>query len=201
MTIARTSAETLRTPANIAAIFGLIYIVTFLATYYAARFSQKDAADESAVVALTLGFPNLAGVGLPLLAALYGAGGKRFRGRGTRRGGSHDHSDYPRDSRKQLHGRRRSIARGNHPDCNLEELEKPVFWAPMAGVVLVLLHFQLPIGFGEGFRDSRQRLGRNPALDHGGAPGRTRPTAAANSGITRAASNAARNQDVPTQQD
>lgn len=74
VTIARTSAETLRTPANIAAIFGLIYIVTFLATYYAARFSQKDAADESAVVALTLGFPNLAGVGLPLLAALYGAG-------------------------------------------------------------------------------------------------------------------------------
>ena len=74
MTIARTSAETLRTTANIAAIFGLIYIVTFLATYYAARFSQKDAADESAVVALTLGFPNLAGVGLPLLAALYGAG-------------------------------------------------------------------------------------------------------------------------------
>ena len=74
VTIARTSAETLRTTANIAAIFGLIYIVTFLATYYAARFFQKDTADESAVVALTLGFPNLASVGLPLLAALYGAG-------------------------------------------------------------------------------------------------------------------------------
>ena len=74
VTIARTSAETLRTHANIAAIFGLVYIVTFLATYCVARFFQKDTADESAVVALTLGFPNLAGVGLPLLAALYGAG-------------------------------------------------------------------------------------------------------------------------------
>jgi malonate transporter and related proteins len=33
----------------------------------------------------------------------------------------------------------------------LEALEKPVFWAPMAGAVLVLLNFQLPMALEKGF--------------------------------------------------
>jgi malonate transporter len=135
VTIARTSAETLRTHANIAAIFRLHYILTFLATYCVARFFQKDTADESAVVALTLGFPNLAGVGLPLLGALYGAGANvsvvaslavgvvtitpitlAILESSSTAGGDRSHVEIIRTA----------IWRA---------LEKPVFWAPMAGVV------------------------------------------------------------------
>jgi malonate transporter len=125
----------LRTHANIAAIFGLVYIVTFLATYCVARFFQKDTADESAVVALTLGFPNLAGVGLPLLAALYGAGGNVSLVVGLAVGAVTitpialailKSSSTAGGDRLHVEIIRTAIWRA---------LEKPAFGAPMAGVV------------------------------------------------------------------
>ena len=62
VTIAQTPAETLRTHWSVAVVLGLGYILTFIATYYAARFYRKETANEGAVLALTLGFPNLAGL-------------------------------------------------------------------------------------------------------------------------------------------
>lgn len=144
ITIVRTSAETLRTHANAAVVLGVSYLVTFIATYYAARFLRKDTADEAAVVALTLGFPNLAGVGLPLLAALYGTQANISVVIGLAVGavtitpvtlaifGSSSTAD---ESRSRVEIIRTALWRA---------LKKPVFWAPTLGVVLVFLKLQLP---------------------------------------------------------
>ena len=55
-----------------ALVFAIVYVALFVATYYASRKLAKESAANSAVLALTLGFPNHAGVGVPLLLAVYG---------------------------------------------------------------------------------------------------------------------------------
>jgi predicted permease len=62
----------LRDQATSALILAIVYLVIFVATYYVSRSLRKDTAANSAVLALTLGFPNTAAVGFPLLRAVYG---------------------------------------------------------------------------------------------------------------------------------
>ena len=114
----------------------------------AGSFFQKETAVESAVVALTQGFRSR-GVGLPA-RRVYGVE-QTFLSSWASRAGADDHFDHPRDSRKQLYGRRRSIARGDHPDRNLEGARKARVLAPMAGVVRVLRNFHLPMALEKGF--------------------------------------------------
>ena len=151
VTIAQTSAETLRTHWTISLILGLGYLVTFLATYYAARRLRKKTASESAVLALTLGFPNLAGVGLPLLAALYGAQANISVAIGLATGSvtitpltlAILESSAPAEAtRSHFQKIRGAVGRALTP---------PVFWAPMLGIVLVLLKLQLPMALENGF--------------------------------------------------
>src|SRR3979411_349462 len=73
--IARTPRQLLWGQAKGAVVLAIVYVVVFVATYYASRNLGKDTAANSAVLALTLGFPNHAGVGIPLLLAVYGPGG------------------------------------------------------------------------------------------------------------------------------
>jgi malonate transporter len=131
-------------------VLGLGYILTFIATYYAARLFRKEPANGSAVLALTLGFPNLAGVGLPLLAALYGAQASISVAIGLAVGSvtitpltlAIFESSSPVDgSRSRFENIRAAIWRA---------LKKPVFWAPMLGIVLVLFKLQVPAALEKG---------------------------------------------------
>ena len=70
--IARTPRQLLWGQAKGALVLAIVFVVVFVATYYASRNLGKDTAANSAVLALTLGFPNHAGVGFPLLLAVYG---------------------------------------------------------------------------------------------------------------------------------
>jgi malonate transporter len=70
--IARTPRQLLWGQANGAVVLAIVYVVVFVATYFASRNLGKDTPANSAVLALTLGFPNHAGVGIPLLLAVYG---------------------------------------------------------------------------------------------------------------------------------
>jgi len=72
VTIASTSRQMLWDQATSALILAIVYLVIFVATYYASRSLGKDTASNSAVLALTLGFPNTAAVGIPLIRAVYG---------------------------------------------------------------------------------------------------------------------------------
>jgi len=72
VTIASTSPQMLWDQATSALILAIVYFLIFVATYYASRSLGKDTASNSAVLALTLGFPNTAAVGFPLMRAVYG---------------------------------------------------------------------------------------------------------------------------------
>ena len=150
ITIVQTSAGTLRTNTNSAVVLGLSYIFTFAVTYYAARLLRKDTAGESAVVALTVGFPNMAGVGLPLLAAVYGAQANIFVAIGLTMGSVTitpltiailESASSAERNRPRVEVIRTALWRA---------LKKPVFWAPMLGVILVLLELHVPAAFEKG---------------------------------------------------
>lgn len=72
VTMASTPRELLWDQAKPALVFAILYVALFVAIYYVSRHLIKDNAANSAVLALTLGFPNAAAVGIPLLLAVYG---------------------------------------------------------------------------------------------------------------------------------
>ena len=122
-----------------------MYTALFVATYYASRNLSKDTAANSAVLALTLGFPNAAAVvflsswlfmahGLPSPSPLPWQ---------LRR--DYDHPDYPRDSGKRYRCRSDTFSLSSHPRISVECSKNPVFWAPVLGVILAVVKFHMPV--------------------------------------------------------
>jgi malonate transporter and related proteins len=72
VTIARTPHPLLWSQGKVAVALAIVYFVVFGLTHLAARRLGKSSAADSAVLALTLAFPNAAAVGLPLLLSAYG---------------------------------------------------------------------------------------------------------------------------------
>jgi malonate transporter len=72
VTIARTPHRLLWSQSKIAIALAVVYFVIFALTHFAAQRLGKNTAADSTVLALTLGFPNAAAVGLPLLLSAYG---------------------------------------------------------------------------------------------------------------------------------
>lgn len=70
--IARTPRSALREQIGTTLVFLVIYFALYAATFYWSRTTQKLSLADSSVLALTVGFPNSAGVGLPLLADVFG---------------------------------------------------------------------------------------------------------------------------------
>lgn len=56
-----------------AAVFTVVYIIIYGASFLWTSYGAKLNASDSSVVALTIGFPNSAAVGLPLLASVFGS--------------------------------------------------------------------------------------------------------------------------------
>src|ERR1700679_2700421 len=72
VTIARTPRHLLWSQGRAAVALAIVYGVVFGLTHLAAQRYDKINSADSTVLALTLGFPNAAAVGLPLLLAAYG---------------------------------------------------------------------------------------------------------------------------------
>jgi len=147
VTIALAPRELLRGQVKAAVVLAIVYVAIFVATYYAARILGKETAANSSVLALTLGFPNAAAMGIPLLLAVYGPRASvtvavaiavgaititpitvAILESGTKEGRALSHAASVRMSLWTA-------------------LEKPVFWAPMLGVVAVIVKFHMPIYF------------------------------------------------------
>jgi malonate transporter len=73
LSIAQTPRAALGEQTGAALVLAIVYFVLFAVTFFWARSSEKLPASDSSVLALTISFPNSAAVGLPLLAAVYGA--------------------------------------------------------------------------------------------------------------------------------
>jgi malonate transporter len=144
VTMASTPRQLLWDQAKPALVFAIVYVALFVATYYASRLF-KDTAATSAVLALTLGFPNAAAVGIPLLQAVYGPRASvtvavalavgaititpitlAILQSGTSADGTLSHAAGIRAS---LWG----------------ALKNPVFWAPLLGVVIAGVQFHVPV--------------------------------------------------------
>jgi malonate transporter and related proteins len=144
VTMASTPRQLLWDQVKPALVFAIVYAALFIATYYAWRNLAKDTAANSAVLALTLGFPNAAAVGIPLLLAVYGPRASvtvavavavgaititpitlAILESGTSGGRTLSHAARIRASLWSA-------------------LKNPVFWAPVLGVVIAVVNFHMP---------------------------------------------------------
>jgi predicted permease len=142
--IARTPRQLLWGQAKGAVVLAIVYVVVFVATYYASRNLAKDTAANSAVLALTLGFPNTAGVGFPLLLAVYGPGASVTVAVGLAVGAI---TITPVTLAILESGT--SAGRKLSPAARIRvslvrALQKPVFWAPVLGVVAAVVGLHMP---------------------------------------------------------
>ena len=72
-TIVRAPHSLLLGEGNVVLVLAVTYLVTYAFTYFAARRLGKLSGADSAVLSLTLSFPNAAAIGIPLLPAVYGS--------------------------------------------------------------------------------------------------------------------------------
>jgi predicted permease len=145
VTIAGTPHNLLWGQVKASVVLAIVYMAVFVATYYASRNLSKDTAANSAVLALTLGFPNAAAVGLPLLRTVYGPEASittavalavgaitvtpitlAILESGTSAGKTLSHAARIRTSMWRA-------------------LKKPVFWAPVLGVLAAVVKLHTPL--------------------------------------------------------
>jgi malonate transporter len=143
--IARTPRQLLWGQAQVAVVLALVYVAVFVATYYASQNLGKDTAANSAVLALTLGFPNHAGLGIPLLLAVYGPEASVTVAVGLAVGAI---TITPITLMILESGT--SAGRTLSPAARIRislwrTLQKPVFWAPVLGVLAAVVRFRMPI--------------------------------------------------------
>ncbi|MBB5063066.1 AEC family transporter [Granulicella mallensis] len=72
LAIARTPRAALREQASTALVLAIVYVVLYAVSFFWTHSREGLSVSDSSVVALTLGFPNVAAVGLPLLASVFG---------------------------------------------------------------------------------------------------------------------------------
>jgi malonate transporter and related proteins len=145
VTMASTPRELLWGQAKPALVFAIVYVALFVAAYYASRNLGEDTAANSAALALTLGFPNAAAVGIPLLLAVYGPRSSvtvviavavgaitvtpitlAILESGTSAGNTRSHAARVRASLWSA-------------------LKNPVFWAPVLGVGIAVAKLNMPV--------------------------------------------------------
>jgi len=144
ITIARAPHQLLWGESWVVLVLAGVYLATYAVTYFLARNMGKLTAAESSVVSLTLSFPNVAAVGIPLLPAVYGSGAAVSDvvaiavGAVTispitlaileNNSGSHDHLDAFSRVRVSL----------------WKAVKRPIVWAPVLGVVVVATNLTVP---------------------------------------------------------
>jgi malonate transporter and related proteins len=72
LAVARTPREALREQAPAALVLAIVYVLLYAVSFLWGRSWEHLPPADNSVLALTLGFPNTAAVGLPLLASVFG---------------------------------------------------------------------------------------------------------------------------------
>ena len=127
----------------IALVMAITYTLTFALLYTMSRFALRSSISNTAVLALTIAFPNIAAFGLPLLAAIYGP---RAAASGTIALAVGAVTVSPMTLAMLQTEHEHSEGR---PNVNLISIwwhasTKPVVWAPLLGVGILLLRWHLP---------------------------------------------------------
>lgn len=144
LAIARTNLGMLRSEAGLTLVLGLVYIALFFVTLFVDRKMFRSGAADNAVLALTLGFPNVTAVGIPLLDAVYGPSAAAATAMGIAIGAVTispialailEHSTPKGHSKSQAAQVRNSL---------WNAVKRPVVWAPVLGVLAALVKLHLP---------------------------------------------------------
>lgn len=142
--IAHTDPRMLRSQGGLVVVLGVVYLAVFLLTWLVERKMFHAGAADSAVLALTLGFPNATAVGIPLLDALYGPSAAAATAMGIAIGAV-------TISPITLAILERSTLKGHaiSPAVQIRSsiwkaVKRPVVWAPVLGVLAALVRLSLP---------------------------------------------------------
>ena len=150
VTMASTPRPLLRGQVKLALVFAIVYVALFVATYYTSRHLTKDAATNSAVLALTLGFPNAAAVGIPLLQAVYGPRASVTVAVALAVGAI-TITPITLAILESSTSADRTLSHAARIRASLwSALKNPVFWAPLLGVVIAVVEFHVPVYVGKG---------------------------------------------------
>jgi malonate transporter and related proteins len=144
VTMASTPRELLWGQAKPALVFAIVYVALFIATFYVSRSLAKDTTANSAVLALTLGFPNAAAVGIPLLLAVYGPRASVTVAVALTVGAI-TITPIALAILKSGASVDRTLSRAASIRAPLwSALKNPVFWAPVLGVFIAAINFHMP---------------------------------------------------------
>jgi malonate transporter and related proteins len=144
ITIVRAPRALLWGEGRVVLVLAVTYLMTYLLTYFSARKLANLSGAESSVLSLTLSFPNVAAVGIPLLPAVYGSAASVSDVVAIAVGavtispitlailesnsGSHDHLE--------------GIARVGA--YLWKAVKRPVVWAPVSGALVVAANLTVP---------------------------------------------------------
>ncbi len=150
LAIAHTDPRMLRSQGGLIVVLGVVYLGLFFVTLFFARSPilqrgmHGSGAADSAVLALTLAFPNATAVGIPLLDALYGPSAAAASAMGIAIGAVTispitlailEHSTPKGHAVSQAAQIRSSLWKA---------VKRPVVWAPVLGVLAALVKLHLP---------------------------------------------------------
>ena len=145
VTIARTPHHLLWGQSKVAAVLTIVYLAVFALTHFASQHLGKDTAANSTVLALTLGFPNAAAVGLPLLLAAYGNEAAVSVAVSIAIGSiTISPITLAILESSTTEGKALSTA-ARIRNSAWRAVRKPVVWAPVLGVLAVAIDFDMPI--------------------------------------------------------
>jgi malonate transporter and related proteins len=131
LAIAHTDRQMLRSQGGLVVVLGLVYLALFSITWFVERKLFHAGAADSAVLALTLAFPNATAVGIPLLDALYGPSAAAASAMGIAIGAV---TISPITLA--------ILERGTSPMW--KAVKRPVVWAPVLGVLAAVVQLHLP---------------------------------------------------------
>jgi predicted permease len=144
ITIVRAPHPMLWGQSRVALVLAAVYLAIYALVYFSARTFGKLTVADSAVLSLTLAFPNAAAIGIPLLPAVYGSAASVSASVAIAVGavtispitlailegntGNHDHLSALARIRVSM----------------WKAVQRPVVWAPLLGVLVVALDLAVP---------------------------------------------------------
>jgi malonate transporter and related proteins len=144
LAIAHTDRGMLRSQAGLVAVLGLVYLALFFLAWFVERRMFQSSPADSAVLALTLAFPNATAVGIPLLDALYGPSAAAATAMGIAIGAvTISPITLAILERSTLKGHALSPAAQIRSSL-WKAVKRPVVWTPVLGVLAALVQLHLP---------------------------------------------------------
>jgi malonate transporter and related proteins len=141
-TISRLPRPALQQQSKIAIVLAVTYIVFYLVAYFGLARWIKLTRGESAVLALTLGFPNVTAVGFPLLEAVHGSSGNVATAIGVAIGAITISPATLAILEYSTTNPSKRTAGRSAAHSIVQAVKKPVVWAPVLGIIFAL--FSIP---------------------------------------------------------